>query len=146
MIRCRKIYQCTSSFVLPDSYIHSGITNSTCSPNYILSRHISLQLPKLKPPLKRSRFDSRDEITQNATTELNTIPEGFPSVERMVSYVSRSTRRLLWTGQGSQSRQGTSFKNGIFFIQISYIKIYVLLRKQQFLLLNFICCFPVRQS
>ncbi|KAJ4449971.1 hypothetical protein ANN_01378 [Periplaneta americana] len=31
--------------------------------------------PKLKTPLKGSRFESREEIMQNATTELNTIPK-----------------------------------------------------------------------
>ncbi|KAJ4435187.1 hypothetical protein ANN_23763 [Periplaneta americana] len=32
--------------------------------------------PKLKTPLKGSRFESREEIMRNATTELNTIPKG----------------------------------------------------------------------
>ncbi|KAJ4444141.1 hypothetical protein ANN_05930 [Periplaneta americana] len=31
--------------------------------------------PKLKTPLKGSRFESREEIMRNATTELNTIPK-----------------------------------------------------------------------
>ncbi|KAJ4441881.1 hypothetical protein ANN_11741 [Periplaneta americana] len=31
--------------------------------------------PKLKTPLKGSRFESREEILRNATTELNTIPK-----------------------------------------------------------------------
>lgn len=31
--------------------------------------------PKLKTPLKGSRFESREEIIRNATTELNTIPK-----------------------------------------------------------------------
>jgi hypothetical protein len=32
-------------------------------------------LPKLKRPLKGSRFDSHEDIVQNATKELRSLPE-----------------------------------------------------------------------
>jgi transposase len=37
--------------------------------------------PKLKRPLKGSCFDSREDIMQNATKELRSLPEMLPAVE-----------------------------------------------------------------
>jgi hypothetical protein len=37
--------------------------------------------PKLKRPLKGSHFDSREEIMQNATKELRSLPEMLPAVD-----------------------------------------------------------------
>jgi transposase len=37
--------------------------------------------PKLKRPLKGSRFDSREDIMQNATKEVRNLPEVLPAVE-----------------------------------------------------------------
>jgi transposase len=37
--------------------------------------------PKLKRPLKGSRFDSREDIMRNATKELRSLPEMLPAVE-----------------------------------------------------------------
>jgi hypothetical protein len=41
--------------------------------------------PKLKRPLKGSYFDSCEDITRNATTELRSLPEMLPAVEGMLS-------------------------------------------------------------
>jgi hypothetical protein len=35
----------------------------------------------LKTPLKGSRFDSREDIIQNAMVQLHIIPELFPTME-----------------------------------------------------------------
>jgi hypothetical protein len=40
--------------------------------------------PKLKRPLKGSRFDSCEVIMQNATKELRSLPEMLPAVEGMM--------------------------------------------------------------
>jgi hypothetical protein len=40
--------------------------------------------PKLKRPLKGSRFDSREDIMRNATKELRSLPEMLPAVEGML--------------------------------------------------------------
>jgi transposase len=40
--------------------------------------------PKLKRPLKGSRFDSREDIMRNATKELRNLPEMLPAVEGMM--------------------------------------------------------------
>jgi histone-lysine N-methyltransferase SETMAR len=37
--------------------------------------------PKLKRPLKGFRFDSREDIMQNMTKELRSLPEMLPAVE-----------------------------------------------------------------
>jgi hypothetical protein len=37
--------------------------------------------PRLKRPLKGSRFDSREDIMRNATKELRSLPEMLPAVE-----------------------------------------------------------------
>jgi hypothetical protein len=37
--------------------------------------------PKLKRPLKGSRFDSHKDIMQNMTKELRSLPEMLPAVE-----------------------------------------------------------------
>jgi hypothetical protein len=37
--------------------------------------------PKLKRPLKGSRFDSREDIVRNAMKELASLPEMLPAVE-----------------------------------------------------------------
>jgi hypothetical protein len=37
--------------------------------------------PKLKRPLKGSRFDSSEDIMWNATKELRSLPEMLPAVE-----------------------------------------------------------------
>jgi hypothetical protein len=36
--------------------------------------------PRLKTPLKGSRFDSRKDIIQNATAQLHTIPKRLPEL------------------------------------------------------------------
>jgi hypothetical protein len=41
--------------------------------------------PRLKTPLKDSRFDSHENIVQNATKELRSLPEMLPAVEVMLS-------------------------------------------------------------
>ncbi|KAJ4435632.1 hypothetical protein ANN_18248, partial [Periplaneta americana] len=49
--------------------------------------------PKLKTPLKGSRFESREDIMRNATTELNTIPkEDFQRMGRRISMMND-----IWT-------------------------------------------------
>ncbi|GFS61126.1 HTH_48 domain-containing protein [Trichonephila clavipes] len=55
-----------------------GIT-TVCQPPYYtdLAPYDFWLFPKLKTPLKGSRFESREEIMWNATTELNTIPKDF---------------------------------------------------------------------
>jgi transposase len=37
--------------------------------------------PKLKRPLKDSRFDGHEDIMQNTTKELRSLPEMLPAVE-----------------------------------------------------------------
>jgi hypothetical protein len=41
-------------------------------------------LPKLKRPLKSSRFDSCEDIMQNAMKELRSFPEMLPAVKGML--------------------------------------------------------------
>jgi hypothetical protein len=40
--------------------------------------------PKLKRPLKGSRFNSREDIMRNATKEFRSLPEMLPTVEGML--------------------------------------------------------------
>jgi transposase len=40
--------------------------------------------PKLKRPLKRSHFDSREDIMWNMMKELRSLPEMLPAVEGML--------------------------------------------------------------
>jgi transposase len=40
--------------------------------------------PKLKRPLKGSRFDSHEDILRNVTKELRSFPEMLPAVEGMM--------------------------------------------------------------
>jgi hypothetical protein len=40
--------------------------------------------PKLKRPLKSSRFDSHEDIMRNVTKELRSLPEMLPAVEGMM--------------------------------------------------------------
>jgi hypothetical protein len=51
--------------------------------------------PKLKRPLKGSRFDSCEDIVQNTTKELRSLPEILPAVEGTLGYVYGVTRGLL---------------------------------------------------
>ena len=59
--------------------------------------------PKLKMTLKGTRFESREDIMQNLTNQLNTIPiTSVPRVFRKMAEALRevcaSPRRLLWRG------------------------------------------------
>jgi hypothetical protein len=51
--------------------------------------------PRWKTLLKDSRFDSREDIMQNATKELRSLPEMLPAVEGTLGYVCGVIRGLL---------------------------------------------------
>ncbi|GFV30818.1 uncharacterized protein TNCV_3261491 [Trichonephila clavipes] len=69
---------CHSSQFIHTFLAKHGIT-TVCQPPYYtdLAPYDFWLFPKLKTPLKGSRFESREEIMWNATTELNTIPKDF---------------------------------------------------------------------
>ncbi|KAJ4426640.1 hypothetical protein ANN_26438 [Periplaneta americana] len=63
--------------------------------------------PKLKTPLKGSRFESREEIMRNATTELNTIPkEDFQRCFRQ--WKDRSCLKRLSSAKKCVSLEGVT--------------------------------------